>query len=46
MKSSQQLVYSKELTIQSLIKMLADPVLMIVSLVALSIYCETLDEKY
>lgn len=47
MKSSQQLVYSKELTIQSLIKMLADPVLMIVSLVALSIYFgETLDEKY
>jgi putative colanic acid biosynthesis UDP-glucose lipid carrier transferase len=46
-KSSQQLVYSKELTLQSLVKMLADPVLMIVSLVALSVYFgETLDEKY
>ncbi|MDP3608992.1 MAG: undecaprenyl-phosphate glucose phosphotransferase [Methylophilus sp.] len=47
MKSSQQLVYSKELTLQSLIKMLADPVLMIASLVMLSVYFgETLDEKY
>jgi putative colanic acid biosynthesis UDP-glucose lipid carrier transferase len=47
MKTSQQLVYSKELTLQSLIKMLADPVLMIASLVMLSVYFgETLDEKY
>lgn len=47
MKSSQPLVYSKELTIQSLIKMLADPVLMIASLVMLSVYFgEKLDEKY
>ncbi|OYY50918.1 MAG: undecaprenyl-phosphate glucose phosphotransferase [Methylophilaceae bacterium 17-44-8] len=44
---SQQLVYSKELTLQSLVKMLADPVLMITSLVMLSVYFgETLDEKY
>ncbi len=46
-KNSQQLVYSKELTLQSLVKMLADPVLMIASLVMLSVYFgETLDEKY
>ena len=47
MKSSQPLVYSKELTIQSLVKMLADPVLMIASLVGLSFYFnEIIDEKY
>ncbi len=47
MKSPQQLVYSKELTIQSLVKMLADPILMIASLVSLSVYFnETIDEKY
>lgn len=47
MKSSQELVYSKELTIQSLIKMLADPVLMIASMVVLAIYFgETIDERY
>ena len=47
MKSNQQLVYTKELTIQSLIKMLADPVLMIASLIALSMYFnEVIDEKY
>lgn len=47
MKSSQQLVYSKELTIQSLIKMLADPVLMIASMVVLAIYFgENIDERY
>lgn len=47
MKSTQQLIYSKELTIQSLVKMLADPVLMIATLVAISLYFnETIDEKY
>lgn len=47
MKSNQPLIYSKELTIQSLIKMLADPVLMIACLISVSVYFgEVIDEKY
>ncbi|HAJ71821.1 MAG TPA: undecaprenyl-phosphate glucose phosphotransferase [Methylophilaceae bacterium] len=47
MKASQPLVYNKELTLQSLVKMLADPLLMIFSLVGLSLYFnEVIDEKY
>jgi putative colanic acid biosysnthesis UDP-glucose lipid carrier transferase len=47
MKSNQPLIYSKELTIQSLIKMLADPVLMIACLISVSVYFgELIDEKY
>lgn len=47
MKSIQQLSYNKELTLQSLIKMLADPILMIATLVGLSAYFdESIDEKY
>jgi putative colanic acid biosysnthesis UDP-glucose lipid carrier transferase len=47
MKPSQQLVYTKELTLQSLVKMLADPLLMIISLISLSLYFkESIDEKY
>jgi putative colanic acid biosysnthesis UDP-glucose lipid carrier transferase len=47
MKSIQQLSYSKELTLQSLIKMLADPVLMIAHFGRRQCYFnESIDEKY
>jgi len=47
MAASQKLINTKELTLQSLFKMLADPVLMIASFIFLGIYFnQEIDEKY
>lgn len=47
MSDKKQLINTKELTFQSLFKMLADPVLMIASFIVLGIYFnQEIDEKY